>query len=301
MRLYSLKMLLLGDEELEKTRLIKEYANAGFNINYKVSLGCNIFTIHGIVNEGYDYITMSVWDVAEGKRFKSFRSSFFQGASGAMIVLDTTDYSTFKRDALNWMNELNKSAGKIPLILFGTNLKSFSSRTVSLVDAVKIVKLINETMPCMYFENKDKNSIKNALNTLMSEMFHKGKTKLLSRSQYQNLRKLQELKFKKILQELGVSIIGNEAIIFKRNYYFRINLNNGQVFVHSLENERKFARICLQAEQDGWTNVNLNSFKLGMLAKIASIVWDDLPHLIYPQIDQFVLDGVGGPNLFPNF
>ena len=297
---YKLKVVLTG--EPEKTNIVREFAFGYFQTNYKLTIGCDIFTSHIIANNEQDYISLSIWDVSSQERFKYFRKTFYRGAAGAIIVYDSARYSTFK-EVINWAREILKVAGNIPIVIFG-NVRGELSRMISREEAEQLTNHMNNLTSCQYFENSDYKGFERALSYLTSEM-HLNQTKVrldpskIVHVPFRKVENAKKISLQEILDNLNVTIINDEALIFKYDHYFRVKLETGEVFIHSIDNEEKCANICLVAGFDGWTNTSLNQFKVGLIAKISAIVWDDLPRPLYPQISDFLLHGKGGPNLFP--
>ncbi|NHI94716.1 MAG: hypothetical protein EAX96_19655 [Candidatus Lokiarchaeota archaeon] len=298
---YKLKVLLVGD--YAKTNIIRDFAFGSFNKDYKLTIGCDIFTSHVIANNEQDYISLAIWDISNQDRFRFFRSNFYRGAAGAIIVYDITRLSTFQ-DLIKWAKEIVNISGRIPIVIFGIKGYLDESRVVDRDTAEQFTDSLNNITPCQYFEDVDYLSFERCLSYLTSEMhLNQANVRLdpadIVHVPFKKVKNAQKLSLQEVLDNLKVTIVDNEALIFKSDHYFRVNLNNGKVHVHAIDDDKKCANICLIAGFDGWTNTNLNSFKVGLIAKISSIVWNDLPSEIYPQILDFLQFGKAGPNLFP--
>ena len=172
------------------------------------------------------------------------------------------------------------------------------------IDPVEVENFVQNTPNCQYFKDDELNSMDNTFSYLASKMLRRISNHDVSPDRikntvntYKGLR--HDTSVREILEELGVTQIENNIFIFRDRYYFRIPLDSGQVYVHDTLT-KKFARICLEPINRGWSNTSLNSFKIQLLSKIAAIAWNELPPEIYPQIEDFLFHNKKGPNIFYN-
>ena len=64
-------------------------------------------------------ITLQIWDIGGQDRYKVLRSSFFDGANGALIVFDLSRWHTFE-ELEDWLKDLREYAGEnVPFVLIG--------------------------------------------------------------------------------------------------------------------------------------------------------------------------------------
>ena len=298
--MYKFKMLMLGAPGTEKTELIREICQNSFHRNYKMTIGCDIFTMDLYVEGGDDQMTISIWDIANQERFSFFRKTFYYGSIGALIMFDLTRNSSFEL-AKKTVGDVLQAAGKIPIALYGVK----ADRICSLdVDPEEIENFLQETPNCKYFKDDDLDSMDNTFSYIASKMMKKINKSEINPERIKNTINAykgfkHEISVEEILEGLGVTQIENNIYIFREKYYFRIPISSGQVYIHH-PRTKKFARICLEPTSRGWSNTSLNSFKLELLSKIAAIAWDELPTDIYPQIEDFLFRNKKGPNIFYN-
>jgi len=293
-------MLMLGTPGTKKTEMIRDLTKNSFNRNYKMTIGCDIFTMDLYVEGGDDQMTISIWDIANQERFDFFRKNFYYGSIGALIMFDLTRRSTFEL-AKKTVKDVIQAAGNIPIAFYGVK-----AEMVHLLDInpIEIKKFMQETPNCMYFQDDDNDSIDKTFSYLGSKMLRKINNIDISPERIKNTINAykgfkHEISVEEILEDLGVTQIEDNIYIFREKYYFRIPIVSGQVYVHD-PHSKKFARICLEPTSRGWSNTSLNSFKLELLSKIAAIVWNELPKEIYPQIEDFLFRNKKGPNIFFN-
>jgi len=163
-------MLLLGAAAVGKTSLIQNFIKGKFEKEYKMTIGTDIFTKDLIVDLNGEQIpvTLSIWDIAGQERFSFFRTSFYKGAVGAMIVFDLTRYETFNPGIVNWLKELWGFTGRIPIIILGNKSDLDKYRAVRTEDVNKFAQKV----PCEFLETSAKTSVnvESSFYTLATEM-----------------------------------------------------------------------------------------------------------------------------------
>ena len=117
---YKLKILLAGPAAVGKTSLIHRFIKSSFKKDYKLTVGVDILTKE-VEYEPGQIATLSIWDIGGQERFSFIRTTFYKGASGALLVFDLSRASTW--DAIkNWRAEVNQFAGNIPFVLIGNKV-----------------------------------------------------------------------------------------------------------------------------------------------------------------------------------
>nr|MDO8087408.1 Rab family GTPase [Candidatus Sigynarchaeum springense] len=115
---YKVKLLLCGPAAVGKTSLIKRFVKNAFQADYKLTIGVDILTKDvGLRNQ--EVATLSIWDVGGQKRFEFIRTTFYKGASGAILVFDLTRAETYQEVTKKWAEEVTRNCGAIPYILIG--------------------------------------------------------------------------------------------------------------------------------------------------------------------------------------
>lgn len=118
---YKLKILLTGSDAAEKSELITNFIKTKFKLDYQKNIGVEIFTKE-VEYEPEKTALLSIWDIGGEKRFEFIRSTFYKGASGALLVFDLTREETYE-EIKKWLAEIKKSTGKdFPLVLIGNKL-----------------------------------------------------------------------------------------------------------------------------------------------------------------------------------
>ena len=109
---YKLKVLLCGTPKGDKTKLVNRFVQSKFSKDYKLTVGVDIFTKDVEVNN--EQCTLSIWDIGAQERFSFIRTTFYKGASAAIIVFDLSKDTNWE-DIQKWYEEIKSFAGEIPI------------------------------------------------------------------------------------------------------------------------------------------------------------------------------------------
>ena len=113
------KIVILGDGFVGKTGITVRFCEGQFKEEYKMTIGVNF----GSKKIGYDgnAYALQLWDIAGQQRFKLFRTQYYNGAVGVILVFDVTNKLTFK-DLPNWISEFQEKRGVKPIIIAGNKV-----------------------------------------------------------------------------------------------------------------------------------------------------------------------------------
>jgi len=119
---YRLKIVVVGNLGTGKTSFIRRYVHQRWNESYKPTVGVD-FALQIIQINENTKVHLQLWDIAGQERFGSMTPIYYKNASGAIIVFDLTDITTFKA-VEKWKNDLkdkllNYSEDSIPILLVG--------------------------------------------------------------------------------------------------------------------------------------------------------------------------------------
>ena len=111
---YIKKICLLGDPAVGKTSLVQRYVYDRFDEKYLSTIG----TKPSVKNMTYKdlEVALTIWDIAGQETFQNVHNSYFNGASGAILVCDITRPETV--DSLtHWSHRFHQSAPDGHIIL----------------------------------------------------------------------------------------------------------------------------------------------------------------------------------------
>jgi len=117
---YVFKVIIIGPGAVGKTSLLHRFVEDKFSFRYKMTIGADFLSkiIQGYPNPDTT-VKLQIWDIGGQDRYKFLRSSFFDGANGALIVFDLSRWHTFE-EIEGWLSDLREYAGEhIPFALIG--------------------------------------------------------------------------------------------------------------------------------------------------------------------------------------
>ncbi|MFX0087909.1 MAG: Rab family GTPase [Candidatus Hodarchaeota archaeon] len=116
---YSLKIILIGDGGAGKTSLINQFVHKKFSSIYKTTIGVDITPYQVDVEKSGESIRFMLWDLSGQRHFARFRSRFYAGTSGALVVYDLTNAPSYLNVPI-WVKECHDNTSrKVPVIIVG--------------------------------------------------------------------------------------------------------------------------------------------------------------------------------------
>ena len=152
--LYSFKIVICGSNSVGKTCLFNRYCFNSFNFDTTPTIGINFHSINLKINNEKDpeelrehYIVNSIFDFGGQERFKPLVGQFLEGSSGALLVFDSVNNSSFEELDF-WYEQIitNAVSSDIPIILVGS--KS------DLIAKVNDSEVVNDTLIHKYIEER---------------------------------------------------------------------------------------------------------------------------------------------------
>lgn len=126
---YLFKFVLVGDQGVGKTSLLKRFTQNVFNLGQQPTVGVEFATrimdIHGT------RVKAQIWDTAGQERYRAITSAYYRGAVGGLLVYDITARNTFGH-VQRWLKELRDHADiGIVIMLVGNKCDLSLTRAVS--------------------------------------------------------------------------------------------------------------------------------------------------------------------------
>ncbi|KAH9814706.1 P-loop containing nucleoside triphosphate hydrolase protein [Melampsora americana] len=118
---YIMKFVVVGDSNTGKSSLLVQLTDKRFLTQSDPTIGVE-FGASLISLPNGKSIKVQVWDTAGQESFRSITRSYYRGASGALLVFDTTYRPSFQH-LENWLNDL-KSFGDPNLVIVLVGNKS---------------------------------------------------------------------------------------------------------------------------------------------------------------------------------
>ena len=113
---YIFKVLTAGDGGVGKTTLLNRFITGQFLFDSRMTMGVQILKKELEIND--NYIRLQLWDFGGQAQFRFMLKHYVQGAHGAIIMFDLTNFITLK-NIENWIDICKLGSSSIPLILIG--------------------------------------------------------------------------------------------------------------------------------------------------------------------------------------
>jgi len=125
MKQIALKIIVLGDGGVGKTTLLHRYVKREFIDTSTMTIGVEFLT----KEIEFDSLgcQLILWDITGQKRFRHMIELYMRGASGALILFDITNMTSFVNIG-KWMSLVNKYYNNLPVFLIAAkyDLEEFS-------------------------------------------------------------------------------------------------------------------------------------------------------------------------------
>lgn len=113
---YVFKIILIGDHCVGKSCFINVLSDGVYYPNYTPTIGVDLRVVYTQVTEG-KRVKCHVWDTAGQEQFQSITRSYFKGAAGAIVMYDTSNFSSFI-SIKKWLATLDtESMPNLPKVL----------------------------------------------------------------------------------------------------------------------------------------------------------------------------------------
>ena len=141
---FNFKFVIIGNHEVGKTSLIRQFVERKFSHDYRATIGLNIFA-HNFDFQGNE-ISVQLWDIGAQQYFKRFRKIYYTGAEAAFIVFDLTNRESFEK-VKDWYKEINQLIDEknIPIVIVGNKVDLSDQRIISTAEGEGLAKSLSET------------------------------------------------------------------------------------------------------------------------------------------------------------
>lgn len=114
----DLKIILLGDSAVGKSKLIERFLMSAFEPRQDSTYALTVFRYNYTQEEKEEKKTYKIdfWDTAGQERFSSMHPSYYEQAHACILVFDCTRQQTYQH-LKTWYAELMKYRRKIPVMV----------------------------------------------------------------------------------------------------------------------------------------------------------------------------------------
>ena len=109
------KICMIGDFAVGKTSLVRRYVHSTFSEDYHTTVGVKVDSKLLELPSG-DRLKLVLWDIAGNDRLSSLERSYLQGASGYLLVADSTRRETLD-SAIALQGDVEALLGPQPFVL----------------------------------------------------------------------------------------------------------------------------------------------------------------------------------------
>ncbi len=203
---YRFKFVILGDHEVGKTSIIRQFVEKEFTESYRATIGLNILS-HTFDFFGSE-IGVVLYDLGAQKYFKRFRKTYYLGAQAVFIVFDLTSRSSFD-NIIEWYQELRGFVPDedVPIVIVGNKSDLKEERQVYYQEGVRMANTLseNEKVKLSYIETSalTGENVEDAFNLISYHYVMKSKEIEDQRRSQVLLDKINEILQKKIVFTLS--------------------------------------------------------------------------------------------------
>eukprot|EP00565_Helicotheca_tamesis_P009587 CAMPEP_0185727868 /NCGR_PEP_ID=MMETSP1171-20130828/3428_1 /TAXON_ID=374046 /ORGANISM="Helicotheca tamensis, Strain CCMP826" /LENGTH=200 /DNA_ID=CAMNT_0028396509 /DNA_START=64 /DNA_END=666 /DNA_ORIENTATION=- len=163
---YLLKILLIGDSNVGKTCILRQFTENYFDESPISTIGLD-FRIRMIHEEG-KRTKLMVWDTAGHERFRSITAAYYRGAHGILLVYNITDRDSFDH-IKHWLSDINRySSQHVCKVLIGNKSDLNESRQVSYDEGLEFASKLG--MEFMETSAKTAHNVENAFLNMANEI-----------------------------------------------------------------------------------------------------------------------------------
>ncbi|MBD3405268.1 MAG: GTP-binding protein [Candidatus Lokiarchaeota archaeon] len=167
---YLFKLVFLGEGAVGKTSLVGRYVYDSFEGGYLATIGTDIHI--KMVNLEDAKVKLVIWDIAGQDSFAQLRKAYYQNASGAFFVFDTTRPETIER-VDKWVDALYGVTGDIPLVLVENKVDLPTE--ISEDDKKQLTEKLGVSM--IQTSAKEDTNVEEAFITMTKEILEKARTR----------------------------------------------------------------------------------------------------------------------------
>lgn len=133
-----LSALIVGDSGTGKTAFVTRYASNVFDVTAPPTIGIDYRA--SMVKVGGRDVKIQIYDSSGNDKFQVITTSYYRRVHFIIVVFDTTNHHSFQ-NLPKWFHRIKQyAAPAIPIILLGTKVDLFSTRTVSVEEATDFAK-----------------------------------------------------------------------------------------------------------------------------------------------------------------
>lgn len=141
------RIVLLGDQGVGKTSIVKRFVRGTFNMNENSTIGASYFSQDVFIDDRL--IKFQIWDTAGQEAYRSLCPIYYRNADVGIIVFDVTRAQSFK-SVETWIRSFKSNCKDSLIILVGNkNDCEDESKEVSLDEVYNLSENMKTDFMCV--------------------------------------------------------------------------------------------------------------------------------------------------------
>jgi len=140
----TFKICIFGDSGVGKTTLTQRYLTGSFRVEFKKTLGAEIFVKY--LNVEKIRVVLQIWDFGGEDIFAALLPCYANGSSGGIFMYDITNKRSFEKVKI-WLDTfkggLIGEEKNIPILMVGSKKDQEENRINTLDEAIDVFKTYN--------------------------------------------------------------------------------------------------------------------------------------------------------------
>ncbi len=134
------KIILFGDNSLERTRLAQKFLTNLFKSDARMTLGVD-FEVKSLEVDNRS-IKLQIWDIFGEERFRFLLPTYVRGANGGLFIYDALNYSSLAHidEWLMAVRKELKEEDSFPIVVVGIVTEIDDEWRISAEEAIKIAR-----------------------------------------------------------------------------------------------------------------------------------------------------------------
>ena len=164
---YKFKIVIIGDSGVGKTNLVRRFIQNSFTLNTQATVGCEFYSNNYSIND--KLFKVEIWDTAGQERYKSITAAYYKGASGAILVYDVTNRTSFN-NVDRWYQEIKDcSSADIKILMVGNKTDLEDNIVVS--KEMSSNKASDLNIPVIETSALNASNVKEAFHLMIKEIY----------------------------------------------------------------------------------------------------------------------------------
>ena len=139
----TIKVVLLGDSEADKTGLINNFIYHKYDPDRNASLSAQYVSKTIEFPDSGNSIKFDIWDTPGQEKFRSIPQIFYMDAKAIILVYDITSRNSFESIKNTWYEEVKKNCKQNPILAVVANkAELYESQMVSHDEGAEFAKSI---------------------------------------------------------------------------------------------------------------------------------------------------------------